>query len=229
MNGVIPGTGRFTPLGSGGAGTAALGNRTAACAAETFLRVAKLRPPTSAMAAAATVAPAVSRNDRRPARPPPAAHAGRLAAAGAGWPATRPSRSRPAPPGPGRWSSACRRAAPRGRSGARSSSSVSASPVRAGAPGAGRLVSVPVILARAAPCVPPKTIGGSSPVRRRASPRAARPRASSPGPSSISRYSANAPTSAPNTVGSAYPGDAPCLVTAAAIPRTANSASPANP
>ena len=45
----------------------------------------------------------------------------------------------------------------------------------------------------------------------------------------MSRYSANAPASAPITVGSAYPGDAPCLVTAAAIPRQANKASPAYP
>ena len=45
----------------------------------------------------------------------------------------------------------------------------------------------------------------------------------------MSRYSANAPASAPITVGIAYPGDAPCLVTAAAIPMQANKASPANP
>ena len=79
--------------------------------------------------------------------------------------------------------------------------------------------------------VPPKTIGGSSPAGR--APRAAVARASRAAviawADSMSRYSANAPTSAPNTVGSAYPGDAPCLVTAAAMPRTANSASPANP
>ena len=65
MNGLIPGTGRFTPAGSGGAFTAALGNLTAAWAAETFLRVAKDRPATSPMAAAATVTPAVTRNERR--------------------------------------------------------------------------------------------------------------------------------------------------------------------
>src|SRR5277367_6899412 len=65
MNGVIPGTGRFTPAGSGGAGTAARGNRTAAWAAETFLRVANDRPATSPIAAAATVTPAVTRNERR--------------------------------------------------------------------------------------------------------------------------------------------------------------------
>ena len=45
----------------------------------------------------------------------------------------------------------------------------------------------------------------------------------------MSRYSAYAPASAPTTVGRAYPGDAPCLVTAAAIPRQANRASPAYP
>ena len=45
----------------------------------------------------------------------------------------------------------------------------------------------------------------------------------------MSRYSANAPASAPTTVGTAYPAFAPCLVTAAAIPRQANRASPANP
>src|SRR3984957_4811909 len=82
MNGEIPGTGRSPPAGSGGAGPAARGNRTAACAAETFLRVAKLRPATSPIAAAATVTPAVTRNERRsadavitgppaPLRPPP--------------------------------------------------------------------------------------------------------------------------------------------------------------
>src|SRR5580692_8808864 len=65
MNGLIPGTGRFTPAGSGGALTAARGNLTAAWAAETFLRVARERPATSPMAAAATVTPAVTRNERR--------------------------------------------------------------------------------------------------------------------------------------------------------------------
>src|SRR5580704_6730039 len=65
MNGLIPGTGRFTPAGSGGAFTVAPGNLTAAWAAETFLRVAKDRPATSPMAAAATVTPAVTRNERR--------------------------------------------------------------------------------------------------------------------------------------------------------------------
>src|ERR1700678_1782826 len=65
MNGEIPGPGRFTPAGSGGAGTPARGNRTAAWAAETFLRVANDRPATSPIAAAATVTPAVTRNERR--------------------------------------------------------------------------------------------------------------------------------------------------------------------
>src|SRR5580693_4183755 len=65
MNGLIPGTGRFTPAGSGGAFTAARGNLTAAWAMETFLRVARERPATSPMAAAATVTPAVTRNERR--------------------------------------------------------------------------------------------------------------------------------------------------------------------
>src|ERR1700729_3103430 len=65
MNGLIPFTGRFTPAGSGGAPTAARGNRTAFGAIETFLRVAKDRPATSPMAAAATVTPAVTRNERR--------------------------------------------------------------------------------------------------------------------------------------------------------------------
>src|ERR1700678_3666187 len=65
MNGEIPGPGRFTPAGSGGAGTPARGNRTAAWATETFLRVANDRPATSPIAAAATVTPAVSRNERR--------------------------------------------------------------------------------------------------------------------------------------------------------------------
>src|SRR5580704_9710598 len=65
MNGLIPGTGRFTPAGSGGAFTVAPGNLTAAWAAETFLRVARDRPATSPMAAAATVTPAVTRNERR--------------------------------------------------------------------------------------------------------------------------------------------------------------------
>jgi hypothetical protein len=44
-----------------------------------------------------------------------------------------------------------------------------------------------------------------------------------------SRYSANAPASAPPIVGSAYPADASCLVSAAAAPMMANKASPANP
>src|SRR5580704_4030205 len=65
MNGLIPGTGRFTSAGNGGAFTAAPGNLTAAWAAETFLRVARDRPATSPMAAAATVTPAVTRNERR--------------------------------------------------------------------------------------------------------------------------------------------------------------------
>ena len=72
MNGEIPGTGRFTPGGSGGAGTAAWGKRIDAWARDTFLRVASDRPPTSPTAAAATPALAATRNCRRavgPARP----------------------------------------------------------------------------------------------------------------------------------------------------------------
>src|ERR1700728_214794 len=65
MSGLIPGSGRFTPAGSGGAFTAARGNLTAAWAAETFLRVADDCPATSPIAAAATVTPAVTRNVRR--------------------------------------------------------------------------------------------------------------------------------------------------------------------
>src|SRR5579864_4638178 len=65
MKGEIPGTGRFTPPGNGGAGTAALGNRTAAWARDTFLRVARDRPPNSPIAAAARPTPAATRKCRR--------------------------------------------------------------------------------------------------------------------------------------------------------------------
>src|SRR5690242_21112860 len=74
MNGEMPGTGRFTPRGSGATGWAALGNRSACWARDTFFRVASDRPPTSPIAAAAAVTPAATRNCRRaggPAGPPP--------------------------------------------------------------------------------------------------------------------------------------------------------------
>src|ERR1700722_210480 len=108
MNGEIPGTGRFTPAGSGGADTAARGDRTAACAMETFLRVARERPATSPMAAAATVTPAVTRKDRRSAdavttgAPAPPRAAPARAGTGPGLPvlgATLPG-PRAGPPGP---------------------------------------------------------------------------------------------------------------------------------
>src|ERR1700761_1011800 len=66
----MPGTGRFTPAGSGGTGSAALGNRSDCWARDTFLRVARDRPPTSPIAAAATLTPAAARNCRRAVGPP---------------------------------------------------------------------------------------------------------------------------------------------------------------
>src|ERR1700722_10476917 len=65
MNGEIPGTGRFTPRGSGGAATEARGKRSAGWASETFLRVASAGPPTSPIAAAARPTPAATRKCRR--------------------------------------------------------------------------------------------------------------------------------------------------------------------
>ena len=65
MKELIPGTGRLTPAGSGGAATVARGNRTADRAMLTLRRVASCLPPISPMAAAATETPAVSRNARR--------------------------------------------------------------------------------------------------------------------------------------------------------------------
>src|SRR5580692_7942560 len=155
MNGLIPGTGRFTPAGSGGALTAARGNLTAAWAAETFLRVARDRPATSPMAAAATVTPAVTRNVRRsadavttgppvstlavPARagtepappgPRPAPLDPRPAPLGPRPAPPGPPGPRPAPLGPRPGSPASR--PPRGRSGARSSSASSALPAPSG-------------------------------------------------------------------------------------------------
>lgn len=78
MNGEMPGTGRFAPRGKGGAATAGRGNRTACWARDTFFRVARDRPPTSPIAAAATLAPAATRNPRRPvpAGGPPPGRAG---------------------------------------------------------------------------------------------------------------------------------------------------------
>src|SRR5215469_9391601 len=64
MKGLIPGTGRLTPAGSGGAVTVGRGNRTADRATLTLRRVASCLPPISATAAAATDTPAVSRNAR---------------------------------------------------------------------------------------------------------------------------------------------------------------------
>src|SRR5580693_10300603 len=64
MKELIPGTGKLTPAGSGGAVTVARGNRTADRAMLTLRRVASCLPPISPMAAAATEAPAVSRNAR---------------------------------------------------------------------------------------------------------------------------------------------------------------------
>src|ERR1700691_3151787 len=75
MNGLMPGTGRFTPAGSGGAGTAGRGNRIADCAADTFLPVPRYRPPTSPTAATARVVPDATRTDRRAAVLPPRARA----------------------------------------------------------------------------------------------------------------------------------------------------------
>src|ERR1700677_3254665 len=71
MNGLMPGTGRFTPAGSGGAGPAGRGNRIADCAANTFLPVARYRPPNSPTAATARVVPDATRNDRRAVALPP--------------------------------------------------------------------------------------------------------------------------------------------------------------
>src|SRR5712671_6948875 len=71
----MPGTGRFTPRGSGATGSAALGNRSDCWASDTFFRVARDRPPTSPIAAAAALTPAATRNCRRaggPTRPSPA-------------------------------------------------------------------------------------------------------------------------------------------------------------
>src|ERR1700727_2896289 len=103
MNGLIPFTGRFTPAGSGGAATDARGNRTAFWAIETFLRVAKDRPATSPIAAAATVTPAVTRNERRSAdvvtTGPPGSSLAVPARAGTG-PAPRPAPPGPPPPPP---------------------------------------------------------------------------------------------------------------------------------
>src|SRR5512146_2356420 len=78
----MPGTGRLTPRGSGGAGTDGRGKRTACSAADTFLRVARDRPATSPSAAAATATPAVVRNCRRAVGPARPVHAGGTAVGG---------------------------------------------------------------------------------------------------------------------------------------------------
>src|SRR5215472_7309032 len=179
MNELIPGTGKLTPAGSGGAGTAARGRRTAERATLTLRLVASSRPANSPMAAAATATPADTRKARR-------------AVASAD-------------PGCGRRSAGTLLP---GRSGARSSPGRPGSPAELGEPGAPAAAES-------------NTIGGSGSVTLVAgdAERAA----------VTSRYSANAPTAAPHSVGSAYAGDAPCLVSAATRPITANRQRPASP
>ena len=199
MNGLIPGMGRLTPAGSGGAGSAARGNRTADRAAFTLRRVASCLPPISPMAATATETPAVSRNARRAGAPGGLAgtrSAGTLAPGGSGA-ATSPGS--PAAPGSS------------GRSGARSS------------------LPAPPLAPAESLSRPPNSIGGSPPEAHEvpgapgALPKATRRAAIT------SRYSTNAPASAPPSVGSAQPAAACGLVSAAAMPITAKIASPTNP
>ena len=151
------------------------------------------------MAAAATEAPAVSRNARRAGMPAGRAgtrSAGTLAPGGSG--ADTSPGCRAAPGSSGR----------SGRSGARSSPPAES------------------------PSRPPNTIGGSPPeaheVPGRPGAPAALPRETRRA-AITSRYSANAPASAPTTVGNAQPAVACGLVSAAAMPITAKIASPANP
>src|SRR5262245_43826028 len=64
MNGLIPGTGKLTPAGSGGAGTAARGKCSAERATLTLRLVASSRPASSPTAATATATPADTRKAR---------------------------------------------------------------------------------------------------------------------------------------------------------------------
>src|SRR5215468_5103939 len=182
MNGLIPGTGKLTPAGSGGAGTAARGKRTAERATLTLRLVASWRPASSPMAAAATATPAVTRKAR-------------LAVASADRGCGGRSAGTLLP----------------GRSGARSSSSGLGPPGEPGEPGE-----------QGAPmAAESNTIGGSG--------SAAVVDGDADRADVTTRYSANAPAAAPHSVGSAYAGDAPCLVSAATRPITANRHRPASP
>src|SRR5215475_12694396 len=64
MNGLIPGTGKLTPAGSGKAGTAARRKCSAERATLTLRLVASSRPASSPTAAAATATPADTRKAR---------------------------------------------------------------------------------------------------------------------------------------------------------------------
>src|SRR6516165_10667403 len=175
MNGLIPGTGKLTPAGSGGAGTAARGKRSAERAAPTLRLMASSRPANSPMAAAATATPADTRKARRA-----------VASAARGCGGRSAGTLLP------------------GRSGARSS------PGRSGPPGE----------PGASAAAESNTIGGSGSAAADGDAERA---------DVTSRYSANAPTAAPHSVGSAYAADAPCLVSAATRPITANRQRPASP
>src|SRR5215475_9155773 len=179
MNGLIPGTGRLTPAGSGGAGTVARGKRSAERATLTLRLVASSRPANSPMAAAATATPADTRKAR-------------LAVASADRGCGRRSAGTLLP----------------GRSGARSSPGRSEPPGEPGEPGASAAAES-------------NTIGGSG--------SAAAADGEAERADVTSRYSANAPAAAPPSVGSAYAADAPCLVSAATRPITANRQMPASP
>src|SRR5580693_7806208 len=171
MKELIPGTGKLTPAGSGGAGTVARGNRTADRAMLTLRRIASCLPPISPMAAAATETPAVSRNARRAGAAGDRAgtrSAGTLAPGGSGAVTSPGCPGSPASPGVS------------GRSGARSSppsgppNTIGGSPPEA--PAAPGLPEAPAALPREtrraaitsrysanAPAAAPTTVGNAHP------------------------------------------------------------------